>query len=225
MRRRLVAMPLAVLCLGVVLVRGIGDQSEMTLRRPLSTLPQRVASGWGEDATIDENELRVAGATDYLLRYYSPPEGHSFSVYVGYYSHQLTGRTIHSPKNCLPGAGWQALDARTTTVTSGDDDFDVNRYLLTNGAHRALVYYWYQGRGRLAANEYVVKWHLLRDAVVLGRSEEALVRVVVPLTRAGLAGVDSIGYSVEEGDRIASTAAAELIGHLFEILPPRSGGA
>ena len=223
MRRRLLALPLAVLSLGGFLVRGVSNQTEMKLRRPLSTLPQQIASGRGDDATIDENELRVAGATDYLLRYYSPPEGHSFSVYVGYYSHQITGRTIHSPKNCLPGAGWQALDARMTTVTSGGSDFVVNRYLLTNGAHRALVYYWYQGRGRLAASEYVVKWHLLRDAVVLGRSEEALVRVVVPLTRAGFADVDSIGYSVEEGDRIASTAAAELIGRLFEILPARSG--
>jgi len=43
------------------------------------------------------------------------------------------------------------------------------------------VLYWYQGRGRVEPNEYWVKWHLLRDAVLRQRTEEALVRIVVPV--------------------------------------------
>jgi EpsI family protein len=57
----------------------------------------------------------------------------------------------------------------------------VNRYVLKNGAARAVVYYWYQGRGRVVASEYAVKWNLLRDAALAGHTEEALVRVVVPV--------------------------------------------
>jgi hypothetical protein len=44
------------------------------------------------------------------------------------------------------------------------------------------VLYWYQGRGRVAANEYLVKWDLLRDQALYGRSDEALVRIIVPVT-------------------------------------------
>jgi EpsI family protein len=58
----------------------------------------------------------------------------------------------------------------------------VNRYLLQKGTAQALVLYWYQGRGRIEANEYAVKWDLLRDAALRGRSEEALVRLIVPVT-------------------------------------------
>jgi hypothetical protein len=46
------------------------------------------------------------------------------------------------------------------------------------------VYYWYQGRGRVAASEYQVKWELLRDAALRARTEEAMVRIVVPLGAA-----------------------------------------
>jgi EpsI family protein len=58
----------------------------------------------------------------------------------------------------------------------------VNRYLIGNGPSKAIVLYWYQGRGRIEANEYVVKWELLRDQALHGRSDEALVRIVVPVT-------------------------------------------
>jgi len=58
----------------------------------------------------------------------------------------------------------------------------VNRYLIANGSNRALVLYWYQGRGRVTASEYAVKWNLLRDQAVRGRSDEALVRIIVPVT-------------------------------------------
>jgi EpsI family protein len=55
--------------------------------------------------------------------------------------------------------------------------------MLQRGTLRAVVLYWYQGRGRVEANEYRVKWHLLWDAAVTQRSDEALVRIVVPFER------------------------------------------
>jgi EpsI family protein len=69
----------------------------------------------------------------------------------------------------------------------GGRQVTVRRYLLAKQASRALVYYWYQGRGRVSSNEYKVKWELLRDAALKGRTEEALVRIVLPLTGDGTA--------------------------------------
>ena len=53
--------------------------------------------------------------------------------------------------------------------------------MLVNSGQKAVVYYWYQGRGRVESNEYRVKLQLLRDSALRGRTEEALVRVVVPV--------------------------------------------
>jgi EpsI family protein len=131
-----------------------------------------------------------------------------FSLYVGYYDSQTQGKTIHSPKNCLPGAGWEALASSTQQVTTPDGVVTVNRYLLQNGDDRALVLYWYQGRGRVAASEYAVKWDLLRDAALRGRTEEALVRVMVP-----------VRDSEEASSELAARVAAKVVPAVFRALP------
>jgi EpsI family protein len=86
----------------------------------------------------------------------------------------------------------------------------VNRYLLVNKQQRALVYYWYQGRGRVEASEYRVKLQLLRDSALRGRSDEALVRVVVPIRAAG--GEAAAG-------ELGAWVSAQLIPRVAEVLP------
>ncbi len=172
--------------LGVgTLVSGVNTQQIVPLREPLpAVVPAEFAGFVAEDIEISEAEQEVAGMSDYLMRVYTPEDGGTiglFSVYVGYYENQTQGRTIHSPKNCLPGAGWEALTSSTAVITTAIGAATVNRYLLQNGDNRALVLYWYQGRGRIEANEYAVKWDLLRDSAFKGRSEEALVRVIMPI--------------------------------------------
>lgn len=119
-------------------------------------------------------------------------------------------RTIHSPKSCLAGAGWEALTSSTHVVElpGGSEAATVNRYLIQRGEERALVFYWYQGRGRIEANEYRVKLDLLLDSAFRSRSDEALVRLVVPVTT-----------SVEDAGAVAETAAANIIPALTRALP------
>jgi EpsI family protein len=155
--------------------------------------------------------LEVAGASEYLMRNYesaAAPDTDWFSVYVGYYERQTQGKTIHSPKNCLPGGGWEPLASRTEEIETAIGRVRVNRYLLQRGTEQALVLYWYQGRGRVEANEYLVKWDLLRDAVMRQRTEEALVRVVVPVNGNEAGAFD-----------LAARAAADLIPFLQAALP------
>lgn len=217
--------PALILALGALLVSGRREQQAPAPRLPLASLPESLGAFQGRDLAISEEEQRVAGMSEYLLRQYTRDSTSTFSVYVGYYAYQLQGRTIHSPKNCLPGAGWQALGTGTESITVGDVTHPVNRYLLTNGTERALVYYWYQGRGRIAASEFGVKWDLLRDAALRGRSEEALVRIVVPIGRAvgvavGDATTGSPGASdVAVADQLAADIAARLIPRVTELLP------
>jgi EpsI family protein len=178
--------PAVVLGAGALLTTlGVRTQRALTLRAPLeTTVPGTIAEYAGADLTLSPEEVRVAGMNDYLMRVFRSPgdtSGYAFSLYVGYYARQTQGRAIHSPKNCLPGSGWEALASTTQRVETEAGPVTVNRYLLQNGPERALVFYWYQGRGRVAANEYVVKWDLLRDAALRRRSEEALVRVMVPI--------------------------------------------
>jgi EpsI family protein len=210
--------PAAILAAGCLLMASVSAQRAMPLRAELSTLPTTLDGYVGRDQTIGAEEQRVAGMSKYVLRMFAPagaPDStaagaSAFSVYVGYYAQQTQGRTIHSPKNCLPGAGWEALTAGYRDIGTPGGPVRVNRYLLANKANRALVYYWYQGRGRIQANEYRVKLELMRDAALRGRTEEALVRIVVPL-----------GDSARDADAeaLADRVAEQLIPKVYQVLP------
>jgi EpsI family protein len=205
-------MPAALLGLGALLTVGIDTQRDMPLRSPLeSAIPAELAGYLGRPVTLSPGELEVAGASAYLMRNYesvAAPDTDWFSVYVGYYERQTQGKTIHSPKNCLPGGGWEPLASRTEEFETGIGRVKVNRYLLQRGTEQALVLYWYQGRGRVESNEYLVKWDLLRDAVMRQRTEEALVRVVVPIRE-----------SEHAAFALALRAAAVLLPSLVNALP------
>lgn len=180
--------PAIVLGIGAVLATvGVRAQSSMDLRAPLAeTVADTVEGFVGRDMQLTREEIDVVGVSSYLSRVFQRPDTAAagptvFMLYVGYYDRQTRGKTIHSPRNCLPGGGWEPLTNQVSTIQTDAGPVQVNRYLLQNGQHQALVLYWYQGRGRIAHNEYLVKWDLLRDAAIRRRSEEALVRIVVPI--------------------------------------------
>lgn len=187
MTRLMMWAPAAMFGVGALFTVGIDTQRVMPLRESLDTTVPAVMQGRvSRDVEVPEEEQRVAGMSSYLLRYYNMPQaanapGYDYSVYVGYYESQRQGTSIHSPKNCLPGAGWEALQNGTHSIQTPSGRVTVNRYLLKRGAQSALVLYWYQGRGRIEANEYRVKYDLLKDSVLRQRSDEALVRIVVPV--------------------------------------------
>lgn len=211
--------PAIVLALGALVTVGLDTQQAMELRADLAqTMPTAMDGFDSRDVELSPEEIRGAGVTSYLFREFQRPAAQpqagdsavaeSFSLYVGYYDSQTQGKTIHSPKNCLPGAGWEALRSRTVTLETPAGQVRANRYLLQRGDQQALVVYWYQGRGRVEANEYVVKANLLRDAALRGRSEEALVRIVVPITT-----------DEESAYRLAVAAAARFVPSLQRALP------
>lgn len=176
-------------------------------RRPLREFPSQVGS-WrqsGNDTRFDAETEKVLRADDYLSRDYQSPDGRVASFYAGYYASQRTGATYHSPLNCLPGAGWVMSDGARITITpvGGRPPFEANRFVVQNGNDRALMLYWYEGRGRPLASEYWGKFYTVIDSVRRRRSDGGMVRIMVPM-----------GSSKEEAEKtaveIASQAAPEI---------------
>lgn len=210
MRKATRWMPATILGVGCLLTLGIDRQQAVPLAQPLDTLPRSIAGFKSIDVVIGKEEQRVAGMSSYVMRQFYVDSTAEFSVYVGYYEQQAQGKTIHSPKNCLPGAGWEVLNVGYAAVPTAGGPIRVNRYELAREGEQALVYYWYQGRGRVQANEYAVKWDLLRDAALRGRTEEALVRIVVYLDDD----TDEAGALT-----LATTVAQQLIPEVQGVLP------
>ncbi len=178
-------------------------------RVSLANLPLQVGDWHGRDDTALTPEMvEAAGVDDYVNRLYMTSSGHAVTLYVGYYASQRQGDTIHSPQNCLPGAGWQPVASTRRVFSSGDAKVEVNDVLIQKGLDRAEVLYWYQGRGHAIASEYANKLWLMLDAARLHRTDGALVRIIAPVASdPGGARADAVAF------------AAALVPHLTREIP------
>jgi EpsI family protein len=179
-------------------------------RQSLKEFPAQLGS-WeqlGRELRFDDETETILRADEYLARNFRS-NGHVVSLYVGYYATQRTGATYHSPLNCLPGSGWVMNEGGETKVTRQDgSSFQANRYVIQKGNERALVIYWYQGRGRSIANEYWDKMYTVFDSVARRRSDGALVRVIAP-----------VESSTEDAEKLASNLASETTKELPAFVP------
>jgi EpsI family protein len=170
---------------GIVLLHGVSHGEPVPLRQPFDQLPMSMDGWQGRNDPLDERIVTALGVSDYVNRAYINGGSQRVDLYVGYYQSQRTGETIHSPKNCLPGAGWEPVRAgRLTIPIDAAPPIVVNEYLVEKGSAQYLVLYWYQAHGRVIASEYSGKAWLVFDAITRNRTDEALVRVLTP-TRNG----------------------------------------
>jgi EpsI family protein len=177
-----------------------------------SAFPYRVDAWTGRDAEpLDAETLSILGADAYLNRNYTATgAGAPVNLYVAYYAEQRPGVSIHSPLHCLPGTGWEPLDVATVDgpAEGGRPDGRMRRMLVRKNGDRAVVFYWYAIHGRILANELASKAWLLHDALRFGRTDAALVRIVVPVDASG---------DERAADRRASAFASEVLPYLQQL--------
>jgi len=197
---------LAVLIVSAGVINAWERAGEATVsRKPLKEFPSQVGP-WrqqGLDVRFDDDTEKVLRADDYVFRNFES-NGRIASLYVGYYTTQRNGATYHSPLNCLPGSGWVMSDGGRITITPAvGAPFEANRYVIQNGNQRAMMIYWYQGRGQAVASEYWAKIYTVLDGVRRRRSDGALVRVMTPIE-------NSPSEAEKSASELASQAANEL---------------
>ncbi len=163
-----------------VFLQARGHREIFPPRARLESFPAQLGPWTGTDDVIEKEVLDVLGPGDFLLRDYSTPADAqpAINLYIAYFPSQRTGDTIHSPKNCLPGAGWMPVESTRVTLTMpGHSPFPVTRYVIARGETRELVLYWYWAHDRGLASEYWAKFYLVADSMRLNRSDGALVRI------------------------------------------------
>lgn len=170
------ALLLALALAAMILSQGVRPQR---LARPLSSLSLALGK-WralGEDKRLDQRTLEVLKPQDYLLRSYLDPAGDLAAVFIAYFGRQEQGRMIHSPRHCLPGAGWQVLRHNRVTIPGPGGGWRVNHLVIGQGLDKLSVLYWYQGRNRVEASELRDRLCLVLDGILRKRTDGALVRI------------------------------------------------
>jgi EpsI family protein len=177
-RRFLLCAAVLLVCLPIPDV--VARQGRTPLRKPLDSVEYHI-DGWrGRDQHLDGAVRRRLGTDEVLLREYVNGGPAPVWLYVSYFGRQRQGEASHSPRHCLPGAGWRPVRERRLAYP-GPEGGVINEMVFAHGEDRQLVYYWYRERDRIVASEYLVKLYLVVDAIARQRTDGALVRISTPI--------------------------------------------
>jgi EpsI family protein len=159
--------------------RLVDGRKPELLASPLEQMPSRLGA-WAavHSESLSDAVQRTLGADSYLSRVYTR-SGQPLNLFVAYYALQRAGESMHSPKNCLPGSGWEIWKQGRTQVQAGGEPVQINRYHIQGNGKRWVVLYWYQTKERVIADEYLGKAYLAWDAVTKGRTGGSIVRITV----------------------------------------------
>jgi exosortase D (VPLPA-CTERM-specific) len=153
-------------------------------RVSFDAFPLQISDWTGRSEVIEQIYLDALKLTDYSMVNFTDESGDVVNFYTAYYDSQRKGQSAHSPRSCIPGGGWR-IESLTETIVpggaAGGNNLKVNRALISFGDHKQLVYYWFQQRGRIITNEYMVKWFVFWDALTKNRTDGALVRLTIPI--------------------------------------------
>jgi EpsI family protein len=150
------------------------------LAQPLDTIPWNIAGFTGtSNPPPTAGVMRRLLADGYLLRTYHK-QGLEADLFIAFYARQRAGESMHSPKHCLPGSGWEIWNYGTTELPVNGRGVEVNQYSISHSGDRRVVLYWYQSRTRIVASEYLGKILLARDALLQNSTAGSIVRIIVP---------------------------------------------
>lgn len=185
-RNRLAGIVTLLLLLQAVAYYAIAARKESAPAiRPLSSFPLTLDQWQAiRDIPLEKEVQEVLKADDTIDReYVNPAVANSAWLFVAFFKTQRYGQAPHSPKNCLPGSGWEPTENTDISIKVPDwpAPVVVNKYVVAHGADKSVVLYWYQSHNRVIASEYWAKFWLVIDSIRYHRSDTALVRVVVPV--------------------------------------------
>jgi EpsI family protein len=193
-----------------IYLRAHSSNEVFPSRLPLQTFPEHLGDLTGTDVPIEGDVLQILGPGDFLSRVYTG-QSHYIHLFIAYFPTQRAGDTIHSPRNCLPGAGWTPVESTQITLSvPGLARFPANRYVIAKGDSRQLVLYWYWAHDRGVASEYWAKYYLVADSIRMNRSDGSLVRLTTPI---------AAGESADAAEQRLMPVVNEIVPQLENYIP------
>lgn len=205
----------AIMILGFMALTRLGVHGTIPPHLPLSRFPDRIGNWTGVRLPMDKKTQMLLNADSYTSVLYTDRPGMpGLLLFSIYYDRQTPEKNIHSPANCLPSSGWAILSHRVASLHlngPSQPPVNVNVNVIQKGLDKQLVLYWYEERGHLFANEYRGRLYLIKDALLLHRSDGALVRVSMP-----------VRHSVQDAFRTETRFLKTLAPLLPRYIPGRS---
>lgn len=181
--RQLWAWGLAILTAQAILTFAWTRSEILPTPPPLSIFPGMIGA-WAhsQDGVIEPEVYEMLGPDDILNRTYGDGKK-DINLFIVYYRTQHRSHNAHDPKVCLPGAGWNPRISEVVPIDGPSGVFPANYYVVAKGEAEAVVVYWYQTHRRAVAQEQLLRLYRVFDTIQEKRTDMALIRIIVPVSR------------------------------------------
>lgn len=174
----------ALMILTMACLRYMSHVEDIIPNKSFSTFPKQIGEWAGKEECFDKRIYDILGVDDSFLCNYYTSDGRQVHLYIGFYRSQREGDLIHSPKHCMPGAGWNIIKTSLEELKIPNHNpgrIKSIKLILEKGAQRQVVLYWFQSRGRFISSEYMQKIYLVLDSIIKHRTDGSFVRLIAPV--------------------------------------------
>ena len=155
--------------------------NDQPIKKSLSGFPMQIGNWKGAKGAFEQRVYDILGVDDSLLVNYDNEKNENIQLYIGFYKSQRQGDIIHSPKNCMPGSGWNIIESSLLAINLKNQNgksIKVIKLVLQNGPLRQIALYWFHSRGRVIHSEYAQKIYLVLDSMTKHRTDGSFVRIM-----------------------------------------------
>jgi EpsI family protein len=171
--------------LSMVFLNYINHSKDIHLNKSFSTFPKQIGEWAGKEERLDEKIYDILGADEFYFSNYRRPDGCQVQFYIGFYQSQREGDLIHSPKNCMPGSGWNIIKTHVEELiipNTNPGKIKTIKLVIQKDAQKQVVLYFFKSRGRIIYSEYMQKIYLVIDSIVRHRTDGSFVRLITPVS-------------------------------------------
>jgi EpsI family protein len=189
MKRHHFLLLAGILVLQTVIYYGFAQHEVIPQGPPWDTFPKQIGNwSMGQELPPDEASMAQLQPDDYLSRDYFNRSNDHVTLFVAYFKTQRTGHAPHSPKACLPGAGWEPVSSALLpiSVPRSGVTINANQYVVRRAGAEMAVFYWYQTARRTIANEYMFQVYAVPELLYHGRTDVAFIRVITQILNGSL---------------------------------------
>jgi EpsI family protein len=196
-RKKATLSAVALVALQTIAARAALENVVLPPAPDLAAFPPAV-DGWKRLADISVPAATAAQLqADRILDriYLSQQRAIQVELFVAWFRAQQGGVQPHSPKVCLPGAGWLPVNTSVATLTTSAGVIPVNVYTVTSREKTAQILYWYQTPRRTIASEWAAKFFTVVDGIRDRRTDTAVVRIAVAGGPESVAAKEAVGFA------------------------------
>ncbi len=150
--------------------------------KSINQVVENIATEWKISDKIDLNDkvIMALDLDDYVFKTFYK-SNYQVSLYVGYYYSSKKISAAHSPLVCYPGQGWDISNKKKSKEIIGKHLINLMSMEITNSGKKELIIYWFQIYDKTSTGTFIQKMYSLLNMITRKSSENAFVRVSIPM--------------------------------------------